>query len=282
MELSKEDKYLENKHKGGCSNRQGNSFEGFYATYSIATLIKEFQDCLEQVSISAQVPMSFIDDLLIVKPDNTRMYHQIKCVKKLNWQTGSSKGHSLKSDFSKQVSLCTQNKEIFHLYLVYAYSSNNVHKPPRSIKRYTRSVLFHSAKDINSLLQTNLKFRNVIKDICSIENPTDDILYGLAQGILGVWSSSSQSNIKVSSLVDEVISLSKSCISIKGKTINNSLSEECKSILDSVSASWNFSSGFLVFKLPKGELKFLWNNDFQQKIITQKPKTLVDFFKIGF
>lgn len=134
-----EKKYLKNKHKGGNNNSKGNIYESFYTIYCIALFMNSHITQLDSVYFTSQLEECFVDDLLIEESNTAhRIYHQIKDVKNLSWQT-----KQLKHDFERQMDISSEMGENFELKLVHSNSPTMVTPIPEEIVSST-SVSFFS------------------------------------------------------------------------------------------------------------------------------------------
>lgn len=187
---SDERKYLKNKHKGGKNNSKGSSYESFYATYLIASLMHQYATQMEEVYLSSQLENTFVDDLLIEKPTTRKIYHQLKNVVNLAWQTG--KPRSLESDFKKQIEISTEKGENFELKLIFSNSKSTVSVIPAQIASSTTSEYFPACASINQLILSYPPFRDAIQLVMAQSQSGDDELSGVASAILGAWNSVEQ------------------------------------------------------------------------------------------
>lgn len=137
-----EKKYLKNKHKGGNNNSKGNIYESFYTTYCIALFMNSHITQLDSVHFTSQLEECFVDDLLIEESNTAhRIYHQIKDVKNLSWQT-----KRLQYDFERQMDISSEMGENFELKLVHSNSSTMVTPIPEEIVPSTSVSFFPAEK----------------------------------------------------------------------------------------------------------------------------------------
>ena len=84
MPLTVEDQaYLQRKHQGGVSDEKGNKYQLYYTTIQIITYLKQYADDLSSITLQAQVPDTFVDDLKITA-FNHIVYHQLKATQNLS------------------------------------------------------------------------------------------------------------------------------------------------------------------------------------------------------
>ena len=140
-----ERKYLMNKHKGGNNNSKGNIYESFYTTYCIALFMNSHMAQLDSVHFTSQLEDSFVDDLLIEESNTAhRIYHQIKDVESLSWQT-----KRLQYDFERQMNISSERGEDFELRLVHSNSPTMVTPIPEKIVSSTSVSFFPAEKSLN-------------------------------------------------------------------------------------------------------------------------------------
>lgn len=143
-----EKKYLKNKHKGGNNNSKGNIYESFYTIYCIALFMNSHITQLDSVYFTSQLEECFVDDLLIEESNTAhRIYHQIKDVKNLSWQT-----KQLKHDFERQMDISSEMGENFELKLVHSNSPTMVTPIPEEIVSSTSVSFFPAEKSLNQLI----------------------------------------------------------------------------------------------------------------------------------
>lgn len=101
--------YLQKKHLGGRSGAKGGRYEDIFAAVQIAESARLKGAAAEEVTIESQVPLCFIDDLLMIDVELAkRTYFQLKNTATLTWNAGT---HSLKKDCALQGHLCQARNE---------------------------------------------------------------------------------------------------------------------------------------------------------------------------
>lgn len=156
-----EKKYLKNKHKGGNNNSKGNIYESFYTTYCIALFMNSHITQLDSVHFTSQLEECFVDDLLIEESNTAhRIYHQIKDVKNLSWQT-----KRLQYDFERQMDISSEMGENFELKLVHSNSSTMVTPIPEEIVPSTSVSFFPAEKSLNQLILSHPPFKDAIRKL---------------------------------------------------------------------------------------------------------------------
>lgn len=269
-------KYLQDKHRGGLNNQKGNQYESFYTVTQIASLLCEYEDDLDNVSLQAQVPMTFVDDLLINYPDK-KVYHQIKDVKNLSWNSGRK--YKLSDDFKGQVRLCKHRGENFGLKLVHSHADDNLAPKPMGTRKYTTIELFPACKTMNSLVLSNNRFeKDLRKLLYNGDNLTLDAVSDLASRILGYWGSINNTlPVSLKSIDDK---LSEPNAGYRSN-VTTTLDPECRTILNRLFGSNYIVSGdMLCMKYNYTTMTILLNDDIQQRIIDTNPSNPWDLFNL--
>lgn len=277
--LSEADKtYLTNKHTGGLSNQKGNTYECYYAVQQIAALLCAYAADLDAVSLQTQVPMTFVDDLLINYPDR-KVYHQIKDVKNLTWNSGSSK--PLHYDFRGQVQLSRANKEDFQLKLVHSHKNDKLTPLPRGLRRCTTVELFPAYTSLNSLLISDTSFQTSLRNlIYNGKSASLDQLSTLAIHLLGCWNGIDTNSPKTLKVVDDC--LSKGVMGYRS-TITTTISPEFCEIIERMGGTdYTVSGGLFSFKYNDKNISFPWDEYVQKKIIQSSPTSPVELLNLSF
>ena len=260
-----ERKYLKNKHKGGKNNSKGNRYENYYAVFQIASLMNSCCDSLKNVYLRSQLSDTFIDDLLIVKKNSQKTYHQLKDVQTLNW-------NSLVKDFKRQAEISTEQQENFEIKLVHSIKdySNNI---PNDLVGYTTVEYFPSHNELNQLYWYYTPFKTAIVQI-AVEGSSDDALTGIAASILGAWTSIN---------TDEPISLKQN--SEKVYNINGfdglkvyptiEMSKKCMNILNNIGVTFNINGTTLYWSYGHFEGKIKLTKEIEQNLLEIVPSNFV-------
>ena len=271
----KEKAYLEHKHTGGESNEKGNRYESYYAVWTIVRLLNQYRGKLDKVSIQSQVPMTYLDDLLVVEP-SINTYHQIKNVKGLRWTTGKN-GHSLKMDFIGQRNQCKERKESFALKLVYSDKNSPVGTKPRGLKKYTTTEFF-PAKDINALVVGIPQFQSELRNLLYMGDRLPlDRLTVLAKWILGVWCADvSKRPIGLDYLDSEIAkNMADYC-----SNVSVTISPQCKNIFDSMGVDYVPSGSKVNIVATKFTASVDWSDDLQNRIVAAHPDNIIELFTL--
>lgn len=188
MALSQEDKiHLKNKHIGGVNNQKGNDFENIYSTKEIIRLFATHPTC-KGISIAAQIKDAFVDDFLIIEPNGTRIYHQIKNTENLSW--GNPQKGNLLYDFQRQQEISIENKEAFGLKIVYSNPQCAIHTTDcPSVLCNTTKKEFFPHQTILSLIR-DPSFAEYLLAIMDIppEDNTNDHKFNFTEFILSQWT----------------------------------------------------------------------------------------------
>lgn len=275
--ISKKDlEYLKNKHRGGRSNEKGNQYESFYAIRVLSNLLNRYQTDLSSVKLQSQVPLAFVDDLLIVVHDR-HTYHQIKDVKKLTWKTGKS--HSIEYDFKRQRSLCRKKGENFYLKLVYSNDSDKIKIIPRGLGKCTSVEHFPATDDLNSLLLSEVGFQNDLRLLLynGLALPLDKLL-DLSTCLLGIWKRYSSGTIVSLQMIDQALSrIDPGYIG----NVSATVSPECDAVFQSIGVNYWVTGSNVNIQWGPLEASFKWSSDLQDLIVSSNPQTPIDLFNMA-
>lgn len=270
----KERKYLKNKHKGGKNNNKGAIYESYYATYQIASFMNQYITQLENVYLTSQSENTFVDDLVIEEPNARIIYHQLKDVKRLKWETGK-----LTYDFKRQMEISCERHENFKLNLIYSDVNSSVSTIPSEFSLYTTSTHFPSSPSINQLIISYPQFKEAIQNITVSSQVEDDELSGIAAAILGAWNSVEQKNVSLQQISDIVRSKGKGYVNIKTyPTVE--VSEGCKVILTRFGLDFyeNGLNLYWSYHNLKGEV--LWTKEKEQRLQESNPENIWDLIEL--
>lgn len=103
---------------GGQSNRQGNSYESFFATFSLLKHAPKVID--EGVSVRLKMQAACPVDDIILRVSESVSYHQLKSGQSVSWTADDKK---IQNEFSAQQQNCLEAGERFSLVLVVASES---------------------------------------------------------------------------------------------------------------------------------------------------------------
>lgn len=275
MPITQQEKtYLKNKHRGGQNNSKGAIYESYYATYKIASFINQHITQLENVLLTSQVTDTFVDDLLIKEPGSHLIYHQLKDVKNLTWETGK-----LKYDFTRQMEISSEKHELFDLNLIYSDQNCSVCVIPPEFCQYTTATYFPACSSINQLIISYPPFKEAIQNITVLPNAEDDVLSGIATAILGTWNSIEQKNVSLQQISDLIRLNGQGYVNIKTyPTIE--VSERCKAILTRFGLDFyeNGLNLYWSYQHMKGEV--LWTKEKEHELQESNPSNLWDLIEI--
>lgn len=276
MISKKELEYLNNKHKGGCNNAKGNKYESFYAVRILSSLLHQYQTSLTSVTIQSQVPLTYVDDLLVCE-NNKHIYHQIKDVKNLSW--GTKKHQSLKYDFCKQKALCKKRREVFSLKLVHSHSSDKVGDIPLGLRRCTIVELFPAMNDLNSLVLTDIGFQQDLR--CLLYNGSVlplDKLSDFSLCILGAWDGCPSIGIVSLQYFDLVLSrLFPGYIG----NVTATISSECEAVFSSIGVDYWVTGSNVNIRWGRLEASFEWSSDLENLIVEAAPGSPIELFNLA-
>lgn len=270
---SEEDQiYLSHKHAGGLSNAKGNLYEDFYTTFQVASCIANYKSQLDSIVFQTQLEDTFVDDLLIVCP-NKNIYHQIKNVKGLTWNTKPS-NRSILYDFENQMKDCIERKESFALKLVYSEPNSSVGKYiPDSLREYTKAEYFQYQDDLNSIVLANISFLDVLRNISAKgDKSANDELVIIATVLYGSWKA--KGNNKRIALQDIVKGAKEHKHFNLSIFSDKEISDECRKILNRIDG-FNYSVKGRMFEWWMGDFSgsFPWNKETETHIIEKSPTT---------
>lgn len=234
MELTQEHKkYLANKHRGGCNNQKGKTFEDIYATKEIIRLLSLGVN-LDNTYLAVQLENTFVDDFQIVYDDGMKTYHQCKDTETLTWEK-DEKGEPF-YDFRWQKEYSIANGELFQLKIVYSNDKCQIHKNaiPALIKDVTVKEFFPAYPSLNAIVLASADFQTDIKNIllADREGHTFDKLSRFAEVIRSQWLELAIPNraVSLSEIKDKTVSKFGDIINFKDLP-NVELSEDLKCIL---------------------------------------------------
>lgn len=99
--------YLQRKHTGGTSGAKGHKYEEVFAAVQIADGARRLVEDGAKLSIEAQAPWFFVDDLVVRDESRNAMTcFQLKNSPGTNWSGGS---HSIAENFTNQIRLSTES-----------------------------------------------------------------------------------------------------------------------------------------------------------------------------
>lgn len=275
---AKERKYLKNKHKGGKNNSKGALYESYYTVYQIALFLNDNECNLKNTNFSSQIVDTFVDDLLIVKSDGYRIYHQLKDVAGLRWNTKSS-SYTLEYDFRRQKDISLENKEDFNLKLVYSDSSCDVGELPESIRCCAVSEYFPACQSINQLLLSFSPFKNAVKNITVPEISTDEELFGIAAAILGAWNAIEQKDVSLTKILDIVHANGKGYVNVKMfPTVE--ISDSCKNIFKNLGLKYHVNGLSLYWSYKNMNGCVPWSEQLEHKLNDSFPDNIWNLIEL--
>jgi hypothetical protein len=194
--------YLSNKQRGGSNSQKGAKYEDFFATYTIARLLSEFDPAQFQFVVIRAQQLAFVDDLLVELPRNSVRHYQCKNSTSVRW---GCEMRSLSDDFEKQQTF--NSSKGLHTFLALVVSDYSLAQSlredlPDSIRGYTRVIHFPYKDSINKLLLESSEFRSDLRKICAFQE--EDKLEALCVAIFSAWSACSGGNSNLEELIQSV------------------------------------------------------------------------------
>ncbi len=262
--------YLKCKHQGGESNQKGGLFEDFYAVYQIVSCIAKYKSSFDSVEFQTQLEDTFVDDLLIARPEQN-MYHQLKNTQSLSWGKVDKQG-DIAFDFTHQIEDCKDRDEEFALKLVYSLKDSKVGKQiPEEIKEHTSTEYFDYSADLNSLVMISAPLKHALRAIApnGEKTPTDD-LANIASVFLGVWKGCDSKN---GISLKEIISRAQNFCHVNLNIYpDESISEECKQVLDAIDGfEYHISGRMFYWNIGRMNGNCPWPDEMENEIIRQHP-----------
>ena len=278
MELIKKYKqYLENKHKGGVSNQKGGLYEDYYAVYQIASCLYKYKENLNQVTFQTQLQDTFVDDLLIVNP-NQNLYHQLKNTNSLTWGDTEKQG-DIAFDFNLQIENCTSRDEDFILKLIYSQENCNVsNKIPKAIQKYSIAEYFEYKDNLTDLVLSSQPLQDALKAIAPQDITSDEVV-NIATLFLGIWKGCGS---KEQISLENILNKAKNFPDIKLNLFKNiSISTKCKNILDNINGlSHHISGKNFCWRFGKLTGQCQWTDEIEDKIQRVQPKDVWNLLEI--
>ena len=261
---------LENKHRGGLNNEKGSRYEEFYATYRIASSLLNYYG--HNILIKSQVEGAYIDDLM-VETDNQYDYFQLKNVQKMEtaWP-------EVREDAISQIKLSLDKQEQFSITIVYSDSTFHITLSD-DLAKYTSLECFPFSKSIYEVIKQYSSFKNTLVELSVLENPTDDVLYGLAEYIIGKWCSiDRQEGLLIATLADQIKTSRLNTI----LDSNREMSSECKMILDRIPGfSYMIKGKNIVWEIEHSKNNSTeWTRELENRIVLHVPNSAKEIFKM--
>jgi hypothetical protein len=240
-------RYLSNKQKGGNNNSKGNIYENYFAVFQIAKSFNE--NCENESTFFSTQFFGFIDDLLVEQiNENKEAYFQIKDTAKINW---NSEPHWLQTDFLNQYEVLKRKGVISSLTLVVSNQGVFDHLKntlPERLKGIVEIVLFETGTSVNNLIRNNAIFKEELKKMCALTNPSADKLETLGTIILGAWDGTAKKAVSLGELLDRCHQQNPNYIKGQAESLSNKLNDILKSI-----------DGFS-FEIEKGYLRWRYRD----------------------
>lgn len=186
--------YARNKARGGAAGQKGTRYEDHFAIFKVAEeaarVFNEGNGRFEagsDISVFSQI-LCFVDDLVLRQGRKRSVAHyQAKNRLSTTWGKGPK---SLRSDFNRQLKLCTSLKVKCSLNLVVSSAAafQNLSGNITPKLRHCAKVIFFPYENISGLLRTYSPFRDAFVALNPRSSPTDSDLLSTATLLLGTWA----------------------------------------------------------------------------------------------
>ena len=201
--------YVQNKDRGGSSNRKGNHYENSFAIYKIAEYSESIFESGFRVFIKTQV-QAFVDDLVIqIENNNLELQHyQLKNSSNVSWGNDNQQ-KSICSDFKNQHELNRIAYPQYNCEVNLVISDESKYntlgsKIPASIKKYSNVVFFDYDENFIKTIEKNEKFKQFIYYLSAFEQPEPDKLETIAQTLIGAWCIEENQDISIEDFIRKV------------------------------------------------------------------------------
>lgn len=282
---------LENRHAGGKNNSKGNRHEAHFAVYKIASLYSKTKNDAGDIKVQTQAK-AFVDDLVVSNRQvKSKSSYQLKDSASVSW-TGPK---GIQPDFELQYIVDRDLYGVVDPETVLVLADKRVFDKlssavPESIWSHTRCIHFENPASPNVLILENQEFRSAITDLST--SPEPDILFAVAQNLLGAWDLLSDTEVSVKEIVDRARKGANPNFFKSDDDAGLDLDDELKSALDNIDGlSYYVREGYLIYfyahngnefsgtvKPRVGTKQFRAISD---EIITNKPSTITDLAQIA-
>lgn len=281
--------YLRNKHRGGVSGGKGVRYEDLFAVAQIAEHARRLGADCSFVSVQAQVPVYFIDDLVVREQGNSpaEFCFQLKNSPDVTWGSGEK---SIADDCKKQLQLATF-AELPAPRVVLVTSDAQCAKSlessvPDELSGAVAVRWFPWVENTNVLCKLWPEEIEAVAWLSKHETPNFQEVSDVLKILLGVWVSQN-GNVVVADLIEEARKLSPTLIRplVPYETALQALTEEFKNALAEIdNFSYSIVKGFFCweFWFPNGSVeRGVFAQDclsasferFQDRIVRQRPVT---------
>ncbi len=284
-------KKLESRHRGGINNAKGNSHETHFAVYKIAKFYAESQNDAGHINIQAQA-QAFVDDLVISnRQAETKYSYQLKDSVSVSW-TGQK---GIQADFELQYRVDNDHYGIANPETVLVLANRDVYEKlvstvPKCIQSHTRCIYFENPASPNVLIFENQEFRTAITQLSTSSEP--DILFAVAQNLIGAWGLLSESEVTVKEIVDKARKGANPNFFKSDDDVDLDIDNELKMALDNIKGlSFDVKNGYLSYSFSRNGNEFsgtvkprVGTEQFRaisNEIITNKPSTIFALAQIA-
>ena len=248
--------YLKNKHRGGVSGGKGTRYEDVFAVVQAAEHACRLNVACGAVSLEAQVPLYFIDDLVVREHGNAVEHcFQLKNSPSVTWGSGEK---CIADDCIKQLMLSAaagQPKVVLVTSDGECAASLQA-SIPKELSGKVEVRWFPWAERSNVMCQLWPAAVEAVAWLSKYEAPNFQQVSDVLTVLIGVWSSQ-DGNIVVSALIEKARELSPTLIRplVADDVVQQALTAEFKNALAAIdNFSYSIVKGFFVwdFSFPNG------------------------------
>jgi hypothetical protein len=267
--------YLKNKHRGGVSGGKGTRYEDVFAVVQAAKHACRLNVACGAVSLEAQVPLYFIDDLVVREHGNAVEHcFQLKNSPSVTWGSGEK---CIADDCIKQLMLsAAAGQPAPKVVLVTSdveCAASLQASVPSELSGRVEVRWFPWAERSNMMCKLWPTAVEAVAWLSKYEAPNFQQVSDVLTVLIGVWASQ-DGNIVVSALIEKARDLSPTLIRplVADDVVQQALADEFKNALAAIdNFSYSITKGFFVWNC-----SFL-NGSIQQGIFAQD--CLSDSFK---
>lgn len=281
--------YLKNKHRGGVSGGKGTRYEDLFAVVQVAEHARRLGPDSGSVSLEAQVPVYFIDDLVVREQGDppVECCFQLKNSPSVTWGSGEK---SIADDCLKQLQLFAAaglpTPDVVLVTSDLECASSLKAGIPVELSGAVDVWWFPWADNVNVLCNLWPAAMESVAWLSKHKNPNFQEVSDVLKLLLGVWVSQS-GNVVVADLIEEARKLSPALIRplVPDEIALQALTEEFKNALAEIeNFSYSIVKGFFCweFSFTNGSVqRGIFGQDclsesfrkFQDRIVRQRPVT---------
>lgn len=248
----KELTYLKYKHRGGVSGAKGTRYEDIFAVVQVAEYARQLSSDCDVVSLEAQAPMYFIDDLVVRERGNpVERCFQLKNSPHVTWGTGEK---CIADDCQKQLTLSRAVGEAAPSIVLVTSDAECAAllraTVPADLSGAVEVRWFPWEESTNVLCNLWLKEMEAVAWLSKHENPNFQEVSEVLKVLLGVWVSHNGS-VVVAELIEEARNLSPTLIRplVSDEVVLEVLAEDFKNALARIdNFSYSIVKGFFCWE----------------------------------